>query len=201
MRQDKLDLEKAVEKNNIEIENLKINFNQESEELKSKWIIERHNRDKESNDHALMLRELQKLVGEERARKERLELQLQEALDRSKDLQVAGSFKEEYEKRVNILELEAKQKNQEISRLTAKCAETPPELITLRREAENMRADHQRDLERAEARASSAEKQSSLLRATHEKRVVNLESRLQVRIIGRTCSGGGTFFFATCLIF
>merc|ERR1712226_509996 len=41
------------------------------------------------------------------------------------------------------------------------------------------RHDHRRNLERAESRAAEAEKQSSISRASHEKRVVNLESRLQ----------------------
>ena len=126
-----------------------------------------------------MLRELQKLVGEERAAKERLEAELQETKDRSKGLQLAGSFNEEYEKRVRILEAEAKHKDDEITRLTIKCKETPPELIRLRQEAEDMRQDHRRALERAEARAGNAEKLSSGVRAAHEKRVVNLESRLQ----------------------
>ena len=184
IRQEKQDIEKATQQANKELESLKIKFKLETEELKSKWIVERHNREKESNDHALMLRELQKLVGEERAAKERLELELQEARDKLKGLQMAGSFNEEYEKRVRTLELEAKQKNEEISRLSTKCEETPPELIRLRQEAEDMRHDHRRNLENAETRASNAEKQSTTGRAAHEKRVVNLESRLQVRFMG-----------------
>ena len=90
------------------------------------------------------------------------------------------SFNEEYEKRVRLLEVETKQKNEEIARLASKCAETPPELVQLKQEADDMRHGHKRDLERAEARATYAEKESNTVRATHEKRVVNLESRLQV---------------------
>merc|ERR1712080_52397 len=77
------------------------------------------------------------------------------------------------------LEVETKEKNEEIARLASKCAETPPELVQLKQEADDMRHGHKRDLERAEARATYAEKESNTVRATHEKRVVNLESRLQ----------------------
>ena len=180
-KQDKQELEISNQQLTKELEGLKAKYKLESEELKSKWIVERHNREKESSDSTLMLRELQKIVGEERAGKERLESELQETRDKLKGLELAGSFNEEYEKRVRSLEIETKQKNQEILKLTEKCKETPPELIRLRKEAEDMRHDHHRDLERAEARAVYAEKQSGIVTAAHEKRVVNLESRLQVR--------------------
>merc|ERR1719412_2338210 len=165
MKQEKLDLENINQKITKEHDALKSKFKQESEELKSKWIVERHNREKESSDNTLMLRELQKIVGEERAGKERLELELQEARDKLKGLELAGSFNEEYEKRVRVLEVETKRKNEEISRLASKCAETPPELIKLKQEAEDMQHGHKRDLERAEARASLAEKESNTVRA------------------------------------
>jgi len=52
--------------------------------MKSKWIVERHNRDKESNDHALMLRELQKVVADERISKEKLEQEILQTKDNLK---------------------------------------------------------------------------------------------------------------------
>ena len=73
------------------------------EETKSKWIVERHNREKESNDHALMLRELQKLVADERSAKEKFEHELSKARDNLKALELAGTFNAEYEKRVREL--------------------------------------------------------------------------------------------------
>ena len=69
-------------------------------------IISRYNffhREKESSDHALMLRELQKLVTDERSAKEKLENELQSAKDSLKALQLAGTYNAEYEKRVRDL--------------------------------------------------------------------------------------------------
>ena len=61
------------------------------------------NREKESSDHALMLRELQKLVTDERSAKEKLETELLSAKDSLKALQLAGTYNAEYEKRVRDL--------------------------------------------------------------------------------------------------
>ena len=60
-------------------------------------------REKETSDHALMLRELQKLVTDERSAKEKLETELQTAKDSLKALQLAGTYNAEYEKRVRDL--------------------------------------------------------------------------------------------------
>ena len=60
-------------------------------------------REKESSDHALMLRELQKLVTDERSAKEKLETELQSVKDSLKALQLAGTYNAEYEKRVRDL--------------------------------------------------------------------------------------------------
>ena len=58
----------------------------ESEELKSKLIIERHEREKDASDHALMIRELQKLLSEERRAKEKLENSMHEAQEKVKQV-------------------------------------------------------------------------------------------------------------------
>ena len=51
----------------------------------------------------LMLRELQKLVTDERSAKEKLETELQSVKDSLKALQLAGTYNAEYEKRVRDL--------------------------------------------------------------------------------------------------
>ena len=50
-----------------------------------------------------MLRELQKLVTDERSAKEKLEIELQSVKDSLKALQLAGTYNAEYEKRVRDL--------------------------------------------------------------------------------------------------
>jgi hypothetical protein len=102
------------------------------DEAKSKLIIERHNREKESNDNALMLRELQKLITDERTAKEKFEADLDQTKDSLKVLQLAGTFNAEYEKRVRQLESEVKTKDALIEDLQTRVNTTPPELIKLK---------------------------------------------------------------------
>ena len=101
--QEKAEIEKKVESLKAELQSVKANAKKELDETKSKWIVERHNREKESNDHALMLRELQKLVADERSAKEKFEFELSKAKDNLKALELAGTFNAEYEKRVREL--------------------------------------------------------------------------------------------------
>ena len=67
-----------------EVKEFRDKFKTEIDEAKSKLIIERHNREKETNDHALMLRELQKLVTDERSAKEKADHELQQVKDQLK---------------------------------------------------------------------------------------------------------------------
>ena len=101
--QERAEFEKKIEVLKQELSGLKANAKKELDETKSKFIVERHNREKESNDHALMLRELQKLVADERASKEKLEHEFAKARDNLKALELAGTFNAEYEKRVREL--------------------------------------------------------------------------------------------------
>jgi len=57
--------------------------------------------------------------------------------------------------------------------------ETPPEVINLRSEISEAKEQHRRDLERAERRAEDAESRITSVRLEQERRVNNLESRLQ----------------------
>ena len=164
----KAELKAVKEKSRIEID-----------DAKSKLIIERHNREKETNDNALMLRELQKLITDERTAREKLESELQQSKDSMKALQLAGTYNAEFEKRVRELEGQLKAKNVMIEELKVKANATPPELLKLKEELTEMKMAHRHDLERAEQKASKAEERSVSIQGQQESRVANLESRLQ----------------------
>ena len=126
-----------------------------------------------------MLRELQKLVTDERSAKENLEHELQQSQDQIKALKLAGTYNAEYEIRVRDLNSELANKNKILEELQSKVQKTPPEIIKLKEELSEVKRDHQRDLERAEQKAAIVEERSASDRISNEKRVVNLESRLQ----------------------
>ena len=101
--------------------------------FKSKWNLYFF-REKETNDHALMLRELQKLVTDERSAKENLEHELQQSQDQIKALKLAGTYNAEYEIRVRDLNSELANKNKILEDLQSKVQKTPPEIIKLKEE-------------------------------------------------------------------
>ena len=61
----------ALEAARVKAVKEKADIKAELDEMKAKWMVERHQRDREADDYALQMRELQKLVAEERAFKGR----------------------------------------------------------------------------------------------------------------------------------
>ena len=123
----------------------------------------------------LMLRELQKLVTDERSAKEKLEIELQSVKDSLKALQLAGTYNAEYEKRVRDLESELKSKNRLIGELKVKAREKirnswPPELLKLKDDLNEMKLSHRRELERAEQKTLTTEERSTSLSGQQETR-------------------------------
>ena len=92
LRHELSEKEKICENLKKELKIVKEKSKVELEETKSKLIIEKHNRDQETNDHALMLRELQKIVADERSAKEKCETELQISKDSLKALEIAGTY-------------------------------------------------------------------------------------------------------------
>lgn len=165
------DLEDKVKKN--------VNRNGlELEGLKSKLIVERHAREREQNDHLVMVKELQKLLSDERQLKESLEMQLnslkvafagqgasQQAQHRYEDLQSEiAKLKQDH------LELE---KNQQSS-----AGGTGVTLEQLQELMANMRAQHTAALKHEQLRTVKAEEEIRHMSLFHEERVANLEARL-----------------------
>lgn len=147
----------------------------EVEKAKSKLIIERHEWEKESNNQMLMVRELQKLLADERHLKENLEMQLN-------DLKMQFT-QTDSESRVKELasELElTKRKLKEMQNARVKDTTASAENIMkqLQGEMSHLKKQHAAAIQSEQQRALRAEERSKKLAAMHEDRVANLESRL-----------------------
>lgn len=163
----------------------------ELDKAKSKLIVERHDREKEINDHMLMVRELQKLLSDERHLKENLEMQLN-------DLKTQFSVIDNSDGSGRVRELtheltQLKQKLKEYKnankQLTNSCSTTlPPDdrqlaasatvLRQLQHEMMQLKQQHAVAMNAEQRRAMLAEDQYKKLSVVHEDRVANLESRL-----------------------
>lgn len=150
----------------------------ELEGLKSKLILERHAREKETNDQLVMVKELQKLLSDERQLKESLEMQLhslkvafagqepsQQSRSRFEDLQSEiAQLKQDH------LELEKNQHS--AGGGNGVTLDQLEDLIT------NMKAQHSSALRHEQARTRKAEEEIRNISLCHEERVANLEARL-----------------------
>lgn len=149
----------------------------ELEGLKSKLIVERHAREKETSDQLVMVKELQKLLSDERQLKESLEMQLnslkltianQESSRQSQNkyedlLSEISKLKEDH------LELE---KNQQSSNASGVTQEQLQELLS------NIKSQHMVALKQEQSRTIKAEEEIRNMSLFHEERVANLEARL-----------------------
>lgn len=159
--------QQKVQKNSLEIEG-----------LKSKLIVERHSREKETNDQLVMIKELQKLLSDERQLKENLEMQLN-------DLKVAftGQGAQSQSRRYEDLLVEhAKLKEDHLEQLEKtqqnSNGKTGVTLEQLQELIANMKKQHQLALRSEQIRSSKAEEEIRNMSLFHEERVANLEARL-----------------------
>lgn len=161
-------------------EKVKQNVNRNSMELeglKSKLIVERHAREKETSDQLGMVKELQKLLSDERQLKDSLEMQLtnlkQVMSNQTSSQQSQGRYddlqSEIAQLKKDQLELE---KNQQSAGNSGVTLDQLQELIA------NMRAQHSTALRNEQARTSKAEEEIRNMSLFHEDRVASLEARL-----------------------
>lgn len=181
---DKRKMRKELEDTKLELENVQkteADTKVSLEETKSKLIIERHERDKEMNNNKLMVQELQKLVADERNEKEKLKtdlLQLKSKVilleDPSKNKQSESQItklKEDLENaKMQIVVKEKQLKEQDV---------TERRIGDIRSEMGDMKQKHLEQLKNAETAREKAELRALEIQSQQEKRVVNLEARLQ----------------------
>lgn len=149
----------------------------EVEKVKSRLIVERHDWETESNNQMSMVRELQKLLADERQLKENIEMQLN-------DLKVHFLKTNNSDGKLSELatELDHTRKrlkeamsSQNLER-NSMAAETM--LRQLQTENGNLKLQHAAALQSEQQRVQRAEERNKLMAAMHEERVANLENRL-----------------------
>lgn len=143
------------------------NTHSEIEHIKYKLIMERHEREKEQTDNSVMIKELQRVITDERHSKEALEQQIKELRNH------VGNKTQS-----KILEAELEIANNKLKQAEAAVKETPPVLVSLQSEMAALKKQHRMAIHEERKRAAVAEQQAKILEMAHESRVVGLESRL-----------------------
>ncbi|XP_026669559.1 uncharacterized protein LOC108625194 isoform X2 [Ceratina calcarata] len=164
LRSERDECEKVIKDLKEKLRKAQTTNHSEIEHVKCKLIMERHEREKEQIDHAKMLKELQKLLYEERRSKEQLEAQVK--------TQFANKTQ------CKILEAELEITRNKLKQAEEAAKETPPILVSLQSEMALMKKQHLDAIHEEQKRAAAAEQQARVLAMTHEARVAGLEARL-----------------------
>jgi len=154
---------------------------QDLEETKSKLIIERHEREKEMNNNILMIKELQKVLSDERNAKERYAEELELAKSKVTTLEDPAKSRV-YENQIREIQAELDLTKKQLSRSEKQIREqtlTMEQLHQLQFEMQEMKKKHSDQLQKAERVAEEAELRAIQAQGNQEKRVGNLEARLQ----------------------
>lgn len=149
------------------------------ETLKSKLIVEKHERDLETRDHMARVREMQKLLTDERHVKESLEMQLNDLKGRFGESQGDGSSdKGLKELRQELDEARAALKEYEGAHRTVLTEDSTAMFQQLQDEMSLLKQQHAVAIQSEQKRALLAEDTNRKLATHHEERVASLEARL-----------------------
>lgn len=150
------------------------------DEVKAKWIIERQEREKETNNQMIMLRELQKLYADERHLKENIEMQLNNFKTQFASNEAENSRLRELQLQLKEARAQLKQCQSKAEQTTAAAAATDSSALLqqVRQEMQQLKEQHSVAIKQEQRRVLRAEEQSRRQAALHEDRVANLEARL-----------------------
>ncbi|KAM8705928.1 hypothetical protein ACLKA7_010256 [Drosophila subpalustris] len=150
------------------------------DEVKAKWIIERQEREKETNNQMIMLRELQKLYADERHLKENIEMQLNNFKTQFASNEAENSRLRELQLQLKEARAQLKQfqLKTEQSMAAASTTDSSALLQQVRQEMQQLKEQHAVAIKQEQRRVLRAEDQSRRQAALHEDRVANLEARL-----------------------
>ena len=151
------------------------------EETKSKLIIERHEREKEMSNNKLMVQELQKLFTDERHEKEKLNTEIVQMKSKIILLEDPSKSKQAESQIIKLKEDLENAKMQMIvkDKQIHERSLTEQKIGDIRGEMSDLKSKHVEQLKSAETAREKAELRALEIQSQQEKRVVNLESRLQ----------------------
>ncbi|KAH8381972.1 hypothetical protein KR009_001193 [Drosophila setifemur] len=149
------------------------------DEVKAKWIIERQEREKETSNQMLMIRELQKLYADERHLKDNIEMQLN-------NFKTQFASNEAENSRLRDLQSQLKEARSQLKQFQSKAeqsansssADSAAVLQQVRQEMHQLKEQHAVAIRQEQRRVLRAEEQSRRQAALHEDRVASLEARL-----------------------
>lgn len=172
--------EQTIQELHVKAKEQIVRARQDIDEVKAKWIVERQEREKETNNQMIMLRELQKLYADERHLKENIEMQLNNFKTQFASNEAENSRLRELQQQLKEARAQLKQSQAKAEQSTATAAATDSSAVLqqVRQEMKQLQEQHAVAIKQEQRRVLRAEDQSRRQAALHEDRVANLEARL-----------------------
>ncbi|XP_072034925.1 GRIP and coiled-coil domain-containing protein 1-like [Amphiura filiformis] len=178
IRLEQEELTKQFTDDREKLQEINMQLQEQLSQSKSKLRSQQQEREQEQIDHAVMLRELQTLLSQERTEKEKLEHKiddLEDGLAKARSQPDKSSAYEDHIKRMSR-ELEAV-KNQ-LKESEIKASRPSPLLLQLQREMAELKAQHRMQVDLEQQKSKEAEERLRKARTTEEARVASLEAKL-----------------------
>lgn len=172
-----------LEKSLHEAESIKRSCEASCEEkikdFRSRLIISQHERDQDSQNSAVMLRELESKLSVERSLRERTEAALDDTRQQLQRSTAPSNAHppEHYEKKISDLQNELEQVRSRLKKAEQQIQE-PPLLQKIQGQMVELRTQHNQAILQERTRATEVEESARGLATAHEERVASLEARL-----------------------
>ncbi|KYO44003.1 GRIP and coiled-coil domain-containing protein 1 [Alligator mississippiensis] len=178
MKQDLDDAAKKAEEEQSRLEAELAGAQEHLAEVKARLIAQQHDRAQEQGDHAVMLRELQRLLQSERAARQEAELKLEETREALAGRACAADRAETYELHVRRLRQEVEELQRELQAARDESGKPDPRLQTLREEMGSLKHHFQAQLLQEMRKTAQAEEQLRQQAQMEERRVASLEGQV-----------------------
>lgn len=178
MKQDLEDANKKAEEERGRLEGDLKGLQEQIAETKARLITQQHDRAQEQSDHALMLRELQKLLQEERTQRQDLELRLEETREALAGRAYAADQLEGFELQTKQLTREVEELKGELQAIREEKNRPDPRLQELQQEAARLKSHFQAQLQQEMRKTALAEDQLRQQSQVEEQRVAALENQI-----------------------
>ncbi|KAM4602307.1 GRIP and coiled-coil domain-containing protein 1 [Discoglossus pictus] len=147
-------------------------------ETKARLISQQHDRAQEQTDHAVMLRELQRLLQGERDQRQEAELRLEEARQELAGRSEVSGRAEAAEELIKRLRKELEEMKKEVYEVRRQKAEPDPAMQELQKELERMKGEIESVLQEERRKRQEVEQQALQRSLLEEQRLRSLESQV-----------------------
>ncbi|KAJ8006472.1 hypothetical protein DPEC_G00107610 [Dallia pectoralis] len=147
-------------------------------ESKARIITQQHEREQEQGNHALMLRELQKLLQEERGQRQDAELRLEDARELLLEVTQAADREHDFEARLKDVTQQREEMRRSLQAAEVEKNKPDPRVEELQRELTELKKQFHQQIQHEIRKATQAEERLQEQSQLEEGRVASLELRV-----------------------